>query len=37
MLFKPEGLIPSARRKAEFEPGAVDEEYLYDVRGGPVN
>jgi branched-chain amino acid transport system permease protein len=36
MLFKPEGLIPSARRKAEFEEGAVSEEYLYDVRGGPV-
>ena len=35
MLFKPEGLIPSARRKAEFEPGAVSEEYLYDVRGAP--
>src|ERR671911_78423 len=37
MLFKPEGLIPSARRKAEFEEGAVSEEYLYDVRGGPVD
>jgi branched-chain amino acid transport system permease protein len=36
MLFKPEGLIPSARRKAEFEEGAVQEDYLYDVRGGPV-
>jgi branched-chain amino acid transport system permease protein len=34
MLFKPEGLIPSARRKAEFEEG-VTEEYLYDVRGAP--
>jgi branched-chain amino acid transport system permease protein len=34
MLFKPEGLIPSARRKAEFEEG-ITEEYLYDVRGAP--
>jgi branched-chain amino acid transport system permease protein len=33
MLFKPEGLIPSARRKAEFEEGAVQEDYLYDARG----
>ena len=30
MLFRPEGLIPSARRKAEFKEG--DEAYLYDVR-----
>jgi branched-chain amino acid transport system permease protein len=30
MLFKPEGLIPSARRKAEFEEGVADEP-LYDV------
>ena len=30
MLFKPEGLIPSARRKAEFEEGVHDEP-LYDV------
>ena len=30
MLFKPEGLIPSARRKAEFEEGVSDEP-LYDV------
>ena len=36
MLFRPEGLIPSSRRKAEFhEEGAVQEQYLYDVRGGP--
>jgi branched-chain amino acid transport system permease protein len=35
MLFKPEGLIPSARRKAEFEEGAVSDESLYDVRGAP--
>jgi branched-chain amino acid transport system permease protein len=35
MLFRPEGLIPSSRRKAEFEEGAVQEDYLYDVRGGP--
>ena len=30
MLFKPEGLIPSSRRKAEFEEGVHDEP-LYDV------
>jgi branched-chain amino acid transport system permease protein len=30
MLFKPEGLIPSARRKAEFKEGVHDEP-LYDV------
>jgi len=30
MLFRPEGLIPSARRKAEFEEGA-GEAVLYDV------
>jgi branched-chain amino acid transport system permease protein len=30
MLFKPEGLIPSTRRKAEFEEGVHDEP-LYDV------
>ncbi len=30
MLFRPEGLIPSARRKAEFEEGVHDEP-LYDV------
>jgi branched-chain amino acid transport system permease protein len=34
MLFKPEGLIPSARRKMEFEEG-VEEPYLYDIRGAP--
>jgi branched-chain amino acid transport system permease protein len=31
MLFKPEGLIPSARRKAEFHEGVSDEP-LYDVQ-----
>jgi branched-chain amino acid transport system permease protein len=30
MVFRPEGLIPSARRKAEFEEGA-GENVLYDV------
>jgi branched-chain amino acid transport system permease protein len=36
MLFRPEGLIPSSRRKLEFhEEGAVHEQYLYDVRGAP--
>ena len=30
MLFKPEGLIPSARRKAEFHEGVSDEPF-YDV------
>jgi branched-chain amino acid transport system permease protein len=30
MLFRPEGLIPSARRKAEFEEGG-EESSLYDV------
>ena len=30
MLFRPQGLIPSARRKAEFEEGVADEP-LYDV------
>ncbi|HEX9416853.1 MAG TPA: branched-chain amino acid ABC transporter permease [Gaiellaceae bacterium] len=30
MLFRPQGLIPSARRKAEFE-GGVSDEPLYDV------
>jgi branched-chain amino acid transport system permease protein len=30
MLFRPEGLIPSARRKAEFEEGGEDAS-LYDV------
>jgi branched-chain amino acid transport system permease protein len=33
MLFRPEGLIPSSRRKAEFHEG-VHEEYLYDVEHG---
>jgi branched-chain amino acid transport system permease protein len=31
MLFKPEGLIPSQRRKAEFREGVSDEP-LYDVQ-----
>ena len=31
MLFKPEGLIPSSRRKAEFREGVSDEP-LYDVQ-----
>jgi branched-chain amino acid transport system permease protein len=30
MLFRPQGLIPSARRKAEFEEGG-EESVLYDV------
>jgi branched-chain amino acid transport system permease protein len=34
MLFRPAGLIPSARRKAEFEQG-VEDAPLMDVRGGP--
>jgi branched-chain amino acid transport system permease protein len=33
MLVRPEGLIPSARRKAELHEG-VHEEYLYDVEHG---
>jgi branched-chain amino acid transport system permease protein len=31
MLFKPEGLIPSSRRKAEFHEGVSDQP-LYDVQ-----
>jgi branched-chain amino acid transport system permease protein len=31
MLFRPEGLIPSSRRKAEFHEGVSDEP-LYDVQ-----
>jgi branched-chain amino acid transport system permease protein len=31
MLFRPEGLIPSARRKAEFEEGG-EEPVLYEAR-----
>jgi branched-chain amino acid transport system permease protein len=34
MLFRPQGLIPEARRKLEFETGVHDEP-LMDVRGGP--
>ena len=33
MLFRPEGLIPSTRRAAEFHEGVSDEP-LYDVRHG---
>jgi branched-chain amino acid transport system permease protein len=33
MLFRPEGLIPSARRAAEFHEGVHDEP-LYDVQQG---
>jgi hypothetical protein len=37
MLFRPEGLIPSSRRAAEFHEG-VREEYLYDVeQGAPIS
>jgi hypothetical protein len=32
MLFRPEGLIPSTRRAAEFHEGVHDEP-LYDVAG----
>ena len=31
MLFRPEGLFPEARRKAEFEQGVQDEP-LYDTQ-----
>ena len=31
MLLRPEGLIPSARRKAEFHEGVADTP-LYDVQ-----
>ena len=31
MLFRPEGLIPSSRRAAEFHEGVADEP-LYDVQ-----
>jgi hypothetical protein len=30
MLFRPEGLIPSQRRRAEFHEGVADQS-LYDV------
>jgi branched-chain amino acid transport system permease protein len=34
MLFRPEGLIPSSRRKLEFhEEGAIHDQPLYDTRG----
>jgi branched-chain amino acid transport system permease protein len=36
MLFRPQGLIPSARRKMEFEEGVQDEP-LYDIRQAPVD
>jgi branched-chain amino acid transport system permease protein len=32
MLFKPEGLIPSSRRAAEFHEGVAEPEQLYDER-----
>jgi len=32
MLFRPEGLIPSSRRKAEFHEGVPQEAQLYDVE-----
>ena len=32
MLFRPEGLIPSSRRKAEFHEGVPDQPQLYDVE-----
>jgi branched-chain amino acid transport system permease protein len=35
MLFRPTGLIPSARAKAEFEVG-VEDEPLMDARGAPA-
>jgi branched-chain amino acid transport system permease protein len=34
MLFRPQGLIPEARRRLEIETGVHDEP-LMDVRGGP--
>jgi hypothetical protein len=34
MLFRPTGLIPSSRAKAEFEIG-VDETPLMDLRHAP--
>jgi branched-chain amino acid transport system permease protein len=33
MIFRPQGLIPSRRRKAELKGGARDEQ-LYDVKAG---
>ena len=33
MLIRPEGLIPSARRRAEFHEGVADTP-LYDVQHG---
>ena len=35
MLFRPTGLVPSARRKAEFEVG-VEDQPLMDVRAAPA-
>ena len=32
MLFRPEGLVPSARRKAEFEEGMGEEPVLYEAQ-----
>ena len=34
MLFRPEGLIPSARRKAEFEEGGEEPYPLRRERSG---
>jgi branched-chain amino acid transport system permease protein len=36
MLFRPEGLIPDARREAEFEEGEGPQEYLYDIETDEV-
>ena len=32
MLFRPEGLLPSARRKRELHESETHDEYLYDVQ-----
>ena len=32
MLFRPEGLVPSSRRKAEFQTEELSDEPLYDVQ-----
>jgi branched-chain amino acid transport system permease protein len=32
MIFRPQGLWPSKRRKAELKGGAVVEEQLYDAQ-----
>ncbi|HEV3474952.1 MAG TPA: hypothetical protein VG602_06280 [Actinomycetota bacterium] len=33
MVFRPQGLLPSKRRKAELRGGVVDEQ-LYEATGG---